>query len=228
LLLAAATAWLAYTNNALQKQSAISDENQRAVEATLQLQTFWNDLLDDATREKLLRVVTWIDSIEQAGDDPSEHVRWLAWQQRIIDPDAGHDVWIQKLVGAEITKDPAQLFHELMKYRSATLRVLNALQAVVNLRTVTQSPVTSHIIDDTYRDIIRYRLRELTPFVTELRAESPERKNVWLPLTTAFTTSGVWGAYPIEGSEIPMGIPPSVRNGSPRSVQTTQPITSRE
>lgn len=161
------------------------EKDQRAIESTLQLATYWETNLDADTRRRLRRII--------AKDNPQQKLlKFLANDGNVNNPELlKSDKRVLELLELGSNAKSSTITTEASLYGIAIIRVLNTLETVASVRTNIKSDVAKTIFDDEYRCNIQQRYEQLKPFIDEYRKNN--NSNSWKPLDYIFEdTEGAW------------------------------------
>lgn len=160
------------------------DKDQRALEVTLQLATYWENNLDAETRRRAIRIV------ENGARE--KLLKYLAKADEALNPqEMKEDKDILQLLELNSTAKDSTVINEAILYRVALTRVLNTMESLANIRNHTESKITNEILDKGYKCTFKIRYEQLKPFVNEFRKN--HSKTTWEPIDTVIQTT--WKSF---------------------------------
>lgn len=152
------------------------DQDQRAVEITLQLATYWENNLDETTRKNLGKILAIKDE-----DKRHEILGFLAkYDDSFKFNNLKNKQYIIEFFNLNLNSKNYNIATKILPYRIAIVRAINTLETVVVTRKNLTGKKAKCIIDLAYMPNVDDRYKQLKPFIESLQKK--ESKNAWKPL----------------------------------------------
>lgn len=146
------------------------EQEQRAVEISLQLANYWETNFNDDTRRRLIRTIDNKEIQEfLAKEDNLYNSKIIKANKRIFE-----------LLELDSNANSSTILKEAIEYRTAIVKTLNTMETVSTVYNNVKSCDAKKIIAKAYNNTIRERYEQLKPFVEKYRKES--ESNQWQPL----------------------------------------------
>lgn len=189
LIIAIVTIPLAYWQGTIQSSHGQFERNQRVVELSISLASFWETQFDTETRSRVGRYINKLKSLK-TDEEKRSLANSLADSSNLRDSDVIiQNKFLYELIepdlgtgsdGLKITPVMAAF-----KYRAALIRTLNTMEVIAIVKEHSQElPEALKVLDSAYSGTIQQKYKDLTLFVEEYHKTNKEgrRKQAWEPL----------------------------------------------
>lgn len=171
-IIALLTICLTVDANKLASESNQFEKDQRAIEITLHLATYWETNLDAETRRKA-KLITENGKRDTLLKDFAKEVNTLDVKKIRND-----NVALTLLELNSNAKDSA-IINAVLSYHNALTKVLNTMEALASIKLHTESNIANEILDEGFKCNFMKRYDELKSFIEAVRVYDPK---VWQPI----------------------------------------------
>jgi len=178
------------SNISLQSSLSHFEKNQRVVEMSVSLATFWEHQLDPETRYRGNRFISKLKSLKSSPKEQKEFLSALLDPQNVLNPEPiKGNQHLKDLVNPKFSPDSGGLGAnpglEASKYKSTLIRMLNTMEviAIVNEHTE-DNPEAQKVLASAYAGTIKQRYDDLKPFVEAYREKTKDGRDLpaWQPI----------------------------------------------
>jgi hypothetical protein len=180
---------LAYWQGMLQSANSKFERNQRVVELSLDLATFWEAQLDHDTRFRRRRFVALLADLKTKEEKRGLVKALINIGNMLSLDELPENLALRRLIEPDINPDNPEKMPAVMavsRYRAALVRTLNTMEAIAIVRKHSEDrPEVLNVLDDAYAGTVLQTYTGLKLFIDEYREENKggRLKSAWAPLT---------------------------------------------